>query len=86
MHRSKILVFAITYRRAVSRILDAETDHLVVHEDRRFSAPVVTDFTERSVNFIRINFTCMDLLPLPNHPSSHGGSRADTKMLSTEFC
>src|SRR5450759_1903060 len=46
-----------------------------------FRPPVVADFTKRSVSFTRII-----LLSLPNHRASQGGSRAGSKMLSTEFC
>ena len=78
MHRSKIPVFPITYRRPVSRTCTPNpiTSSSMKIGDLRPS--VVADFTKRSV------YPHGPCYPF-ELPSNQGGSRADSKMLQLAF-
>lgn len=61
--------------------LNAEADHVVVHEDCDLRPPVAEDFTNRSVNLVRIA-----LQSSLGATHSQGWSLADSKMLLVRFC
>lgn len=66
--------------------LDAEANHFVVHEDRRLTGTGRGRFHEAIGQFYPLQFVLHGLPSVRERPSSQGGLRADSKMLSRAFC